>query len=138
MPVWGIDIATNESAQQCSLSLRVPRRIFSHGYTGRFARSLVRRIPAVSTRNRAYAAGADTERRQSGFAISVGVSARCVVHSTRNQGTLSFWGLPAANADPLPVAPRIDSQGVLCDQHDAQKELIRSESQSNPRFGRVA
>jgi len=76
----------------------VPRRIFSHGYTGRFARSLVRRIPAVSTRNRAYAAGADTERRQSGFAISVGVSAGGVVHSTRNQGTLSSWG-PASCED---------------------------------------
>jgi len=64
------------------------------------------------------------------------LEAWCIRHGTRVH--YHPGGLPAAKTDLLPVAARIDSQGVLCDQHDAQKELIRSESQNNPRFGRVA
>jgi len=70
---------------------QVPLLTIPLGYAGRFVCSIVRRLPAVSTRRSAYTAEAGAARRQNGFSVPLRASARDVVQSTRSRRTSSFW-----------------------------------------------
>jgi len=81
----GIDNGFRGSAHHHASYLQVPLLTLHLGYTDRFERSTVCRVPALSTCCSAYTAGADAARSQNGFAILPMVSARRILHLTRNQ-----------------------------------------------------
>jgi len=82
-----MDNGFRESVHHDAACMRVPPLIVPLGCTGRWIRSILRRVPFASTRRSAYTAGAVAARRRNRFAILLMGTARGVVHLIRGRST---------------------------------------------------
>jgi hypothetical protein len=74
IPDCVMDICIRECFVYAAIYLQVPLPILPLGCAGRFVRSVVRPVPALSAHNYAYSASADAAQRQNGFVMPVWAS----------------------------------------------------------------